>query len=68
MAAYLITAEAEHDCEYRHCPKGRKIAAGEAAVKANARRSSCGGSYSETVYYHEDCYQMKGGKANGKRR
>jgi len=62
MTATLFTATAEHDCNFKHCPKANKIAVGEKGVKALARRSSCGGSYAVTVYYHEECYQSKGGR------
>lgn len=66
MSAILFSATVEHECEWKHCPKARKIAVGEKAVKATARRSNCGASYIVTVYYHEECYQSKGGR-HGKR-
>ena len=61
----LFTATAEHDCH--KCRQADKtIRVGDRAIKATARRSNCGESYMTTVYYHEECYQMKGGQ-HGKR-
>ena len=58
MTAILITANAEHECErFSICRK--RILVGDRAVKATARRSNCGESYTTTVYYHEACYQER---------
>lgn len=58
MTAILFTATDEHDCErYSICRK--KILVGDRAVKATARRSNSGGSWTTTVYYHEACYQER---------
>ena len=58
MTAILITANAEHECErFSICKK--RIQVGDRAIKATARRSSSGGSWTTTVYYHEACYQER---------
>jgi len=62
MTAIIITATAEHDCNFKHCPKANKIIVGEKAVKTTGRRSTCGETYTTTVYYHEECYNAKGGE------
>lgn len=62
MGAILFTATGEHDCHYRHCYHGGTIKVGERAIKTQSRTSTCGYTYLYTVYYHEDCYQTKGGK------